>query len=380
MRGRLLMLVWMISDMIQMRAFGYAIVVSSCLLINYSSAALAEDDFTLFGRFVHDADVAFKDDNGLSASDVSALRLGLKGAFNEKLGFKIEANGAGGDFDLLTATLTFDQLFNISVGQTKVPIGLDITSSSLHTGFATRSGISSLIGGVDRLLGISFDHNYASGLRLEGGLYHRALSDDGELNQSVAALRVTWSRAQAGSLYHIGVSVRGRDQIGSQNLPFEISAMSNAIDQNIISGSDNDKDFLIGAEGFYQAGAVTFNSEAYYLQANNSEGFGTYGDISWFIGGRRGYNDARRIFQNSKVENSVFDGGAGALELLFRLDYVEIDDRSFDKQFQFTQEFGVNWHLDDNMRLLISAAHIDRSGIDINEDFIAFNTRLQLFF
>ncbi len=380
MGGALLMLVLMISDMIQIRAFGYAIVVSSCLLINDSSAALAEDDFTLFGRFVHDADVAFKDDNSLSASGVSALRLGAKGAFNENFGFKVEANGAGGDFDLLTAKITFNRPFNIAVGQAKVPIGLDITSSSRHTGFATRSGISSLIGGVDRLLGISFNHNYASGLRIEGGVYHRALSDEGELNQSVAAFRATWGREQAGSLYHIGVSVRGRDQIGSQNVPLEISAMSDAIDQNITSTADNDKDFLIGAEGFYQAGAVTLNGEAYYLQASNSEGFGTYGDISWLIGGRRGYNDARRIFQRSKVENSVFEGGSGALELLFRLDYVEIDDRSFNKQFQFTQELGVNWHLDDNLRLLINAAHIDRSSMDINDDFIAFNTRLQLFF
>ena len=269
----------------------------------------ATDVFQPIGRLVLDQRVSGYPE-GQHAINLSAARLGFKARLANWLEFKTEANFAGGSADLLTAAFVHRyKNGSLTFGQSKVPLGLEITGSSLHSSFAERALISNLVGGVDRMLGIKIQHRFQNDWMLEGGVYRDALSDDGSLSKTVMASRATWARESGGAIRHLGFSVRARQGSRSANIqPVNLESFEQLASLPNAAFEDS-KDILVGLEALYMQKQFLLHAEAYSVQGPSAKAQGTFMDISWFHGGRRGYSHQRNVFDDSDVSNPIFLGG-----------------------------------------------------------------------
>jgi phosphate-selective porin OprO/OprP len=97
-------------------------------------------------------------------------------------------------------------------------------------------------------------------------------------------------------------------------------------------------------------------------------------------GETRPYNTIGGYFKDIAPSRTVFSGGPGAWELVFRYSHIDLDDKlvrggEFDRVTPM-----VNWYLSENVRLEMAYGFgiLDRFDLKGNTHF--FQTRLQLQF
>ena len=94
-------------------------------------------------------------------------------------------------------------------------------------------------------------------------------------------------------------------------------------------------------------------------------------------GETRPYNARGGYFDRVSPARTVFSGGPGAWELVFRVSYTDLVDETIPggKFWRITPM--VNWHLSDNVRLELVYGYgvLDRFGIHGGTQF--FQTRIQ---
>ena len=360
----------------------HALIVLGALLWapELQGRVTATDVFQPIGRLVLDQTVSSYPE-GQHAIDLSAARLGFKARLDNWLAFKTEANFAGGSANLLTAAFAYKYTNgSLTFGQSKVPLGLEITGSSLHSSFAERALVSNLVGGVDRMLGIKIQQRFRNDWVLEGGVYRDALSDDGSLSKTVMATRATWARELGGAIRHLGFSVRARQGSRSANIqPVNLESLERfASLPNAVF--EDSKDILVGLEALYMQKQFLLHAEAYSVQGPSAKAQGAFMDISWFHGGRRGYNHQRHVFDDSEVSNPIFFGGSGALEIILRVEYIQRSEEQQLDENQISGTLGVTWHLSQKSRVLVNGMASTCSYHGSRQCGRQFSARVQIFF
>ncbi|MGZ8988268.1 MAG: porin, partial [Allosphingosinicella sp.] len=89
-----------------------------------------------------------------------------------------------------------------------------------------------------------------------------------------------------------------------------------------------------------------------------TEIWGGYADLSYFLTGeQRTYKEG--AFDRPKVKRPVFEGGPGAWQIATRSDYLDLNDggAGFRGGEQFSQIVGVNWWLNNNVKLAANYAY-----------------------
>ncbi|HWK32863.1 MAG TPA: porin, partial [Hyphomicrobium sp.] len=139
-----------------------------------------------------------------------------------------------------------------------------------------------------------------------------------------------------------------------------------------------DRDTFWGLEAAYVRGAWSIQGEYTQLHGDVSPLFvgpdstyrGWYVEGSWFLTGEtRPYKNG--AFDRVKVLNPVFEGGHGAWQLAARYDVLDLSDNATLIATctmcgeQKTWQLGVNWHLNDNARLMFNYNQSDIGGGDI---------------
>ena len=199
--------------------------------------------------------------------------------------------------------------------------------------------------------------------------------------------RVAWVPMvsdSAGKLVHIGASFQigkpENDTLRLKSKP-EASDAPNFIDTGKFHATSAT---LLGFEAYYRPGPWLFGTEYYWEKANSAEtGDPLFhgGDIfaNWLVTGEtRSYNTVGGYFRSVSPRRTVFEGGPGAVELVLRFSYSDLDSGTLTGGTFWRITPMVNWHLSDNARLefVYGYGKLDRFGTRGATQF--FQSRLQL--
>jgi phosphate-selective porin OprO and OprP len=189
-----------------------------------------------------------------------------------------------------------------------------------------------------------------------------------------------------GKLVHLGVSFQiGKpedDTLQLKSKP-EASDAPNFIDTGKFRATSAS---LLGFEAYYRPGPWLFGTEYYWEKANSPEtGDPLFhgGDIfaNWLVTGEtRSYNTVGGYFRQVSPRRTVFEGGPGAVEVLLRFSYSNLDAGTLQGGTFWRLTPMVNWHLADFLRLelIYGYGKLDKFNLDGTTQF--FQSRLQLEF
>ncbi|HEU4647670.1 MAG TPA: porin [Gemmatimonadales bacterium] len=201
--------------------------------------------------------------------------------------------------------------------------------------------------------------------------------------------RVAWVPKvsdSVGTLLHIGVSF----QLGQPNNGF-LQLRSRPEDSKAPYFLDTGKfpatwANLVGVEVYYRPGPWLFGTEYYVEKANSVEAQNPLfhgGDVvaTWLVTGEtRSYNTVGGYFRGISPGRTVFQGGPGAVELVLRFSYSDLNGGNLQGGTFWRITPMVNWHLSDNVRLEFAYGYgrLDRFGLKGATHF--FESRLQVEF
>jgi phosphate-selective porin OprO and OprP len=207
-------------------------------------------------------------------------------------------------------------------------------------------------------------------------------------HQAVAG-RLAWvpmASDSVGKLVHLGVSFQiGKpedDTLQLKSKP-EASDAPNFIDTGKFHATSAS---LLGFEAYYRPGPWLFGTEYYWEKAKSPEtGDPLFhgGDIfaNWLVTGEtRSYNTVGGYFRQVSPRRTVFEGGPGAVEVLLRFSYSNLDAGTLQGGTFWRLTPMVNWHLADFLRLelIYGYGKLDKFNLDGTTQF--FQSRLQLEF
>ena len=148
----------------------------------------------------------------------------------------------------------------------------------------------------------------------------------------------------------------------------------------------SDSTRMLGYEAYYRPKRWLFGSEYWWVNVSSKTAHDPVfhgGDVVatyLFNDATRVYNTVGGYFRGVSPKRSVFEGGPGAWELVFRYSYIALDSRTIrgGKFWRFTPM--VNWHMSDNVRLEMGYGygHLNRFDLQGNTQF--FQSRIQLQF
>ncbi len=183
---------------------------------------------------------------------------------------------------------------------------------------------------------------------------------------------------------HIGINYR-YGEVAEGKIRVRSRPEANAAPRFIDTGEfQSDHSNHIGGEVYYNSGPWMFGSEVYWHQFNSSATnnplfFGGEVVASYMITGEsRPYNTATGILGFVPVNKSIFKGGPGAWEVLFRASMLDLDGGTIQggKFWRITPM--LNWYLSKDIRIELAYGYgvLDRFGLKGTTQF--FQTRIQL--
>jgi phosphate-selective porin OprO and OprP len=236
-------------------------------------------------------------------------------------------------------------------------------------------------------LGYSKKHYFLWNLGYFNDVVSKGQSFSSYSSQEVA--RLAWlpmHSEEEGTLIHLGFNFRyGKPVDGQLRLKSRPEAFIAPffLDTGTFAASSANS---VGYETYYRRKSLLLGSEYYFMNtysktAGNQMFHGGDFVATWLITGEtRPYNTVGGYFKDIAPLRTVFSGGPGAWELVFRYSYTNLDSHNVQGGTfgRFTPM--VNWYLSENVRLEMAYGygHLDRFNLKGNTQF--FQTRLQLQF
>lgn len=299
--------------------------------------------FEFGGRIMYDYNRS--EENGEVDENDFNLRRGrvyAKGNISKNWKFKTQFNTNGdGVEDLYLRYTGFGKGANITIGNQKMPFGLEELTSSKDISVLERSAITEQYA-VGRAEGIKL-HGSAGGK----STYAVGVFTDDEKDAEIGfAARYTLAFGGDSSLFHLGFAYK-----------------------------DIDEDSAIGVEGAFASGP--FHVQAEYVDgetASNDDLSGYYLQAGYILTGES------RPYKGGKFKRVKPEGKGGAWELVAR--YEDGDGNHSDIELgrddasAFT--LGVNWYAHKNVRLGVN--YTDGESNTSDDDGSEFRVRFQLTF
>lgn len=201
-----------------------------------------------------------------------------------------------------------------------------------------------------------------------------------------AAARIGWLPVYSPkdkTVVHVGVSYRYGQPLNGK-IRVRSRPEANPAPYFIDTGTfQSDHSNHIGGEVYFNLGPLLFGSEIYTHRFNSTEAsdpsfFGGDVVVSYMLTGEsRPYNTATGIFGFIPVNKSVFKGGPGALEVLFRASTLDLDGGTLEGGKFWRVTPMVNWYLNKDVRLELAYGYgvLDRFNLKGAIQF--FQARIQ---
>ena len=311
---------------------------------------------------------------------VRRARLYMSGTIYKNAEFKIQVEFAGGGAALRDVYVGLKKALGgdwIRVGNVKTASGLEVLTSSRFTTFMERA-ISGQAFALERFMGVSWKGSYG---HIEGqkrftvslGLFRPSdansavfRSEDGAAFVGRLTLLALYQEGEHGPmLLHLAanlqlrfpddgtVQFRARPNAGSGPRVFDTGPI--AADQAIV----------VGFEIAFNYGSWSAQGELYLAEVDALDGtspslHGWYVQVSyWLTGEHRPYNSSNAVFGRPKPLHNYGDDGKGAWEVAVRIDMTDLDDGAVMGNKGIIYYFGVNWHLNPNMRVMFNFVFSD---------------------
>lgn len=351
-----------------------------------------DGDFTikLKGRVhldaaTYDDDVTEMDDD----VDLRRLRLGVKGTVmkdwtytynydsESEVGYRVKGAYVG--------YKGFDKV-RISVGNIQQPFSLEELTSSNHISLMERSlanvfAPSYTIGALVKTWG---DHWSFAGGYFDDSLADRHNNNEG--SHSLAA-RFTFNPIdRKGYKIHLGASTIYRDLDSNQTVSYSTRPESHVTDARLVSAStlngvDDIKTY--GLEAALIKGSWLLQGEAMRAELSRKTRAdptfdGGYIQGGWIVTGENyRYSGRNGTFKQIKPKSKY-----GAVELAVRYSTLDLEDKGVTGGEEDNLTLGVNWHINQNLRIMANYVYADaspnRDGIDENVDILQL--RVQAYF
>ncbi|HEY5826702.1 MAG TPA: porin [Cyclobacteriaceae bacterium] len=186
------------------------------------------------------------------------------------------------------------------------------------------------------------------------------------------------------TVLHLGINYRYGEPVSSV-IRVRSRPEANPAPRFIDTGEfQSDYSNHIGGEAYYTTGPWMFGSEVYWHKFNSATAndplfFGGEVVASYMITGEsRPYNTATGILGFVPVSKSIFKGGPGAWEVLFRASTLDLDGGTIQggKFWRITPM--LNWYLSKDIRFELAYGYgvLDRFGLKGATQF--FQSRIQL--
>jgi phosphate-selective porin OprO/OprP len=391
--------------------------------------------FKVRGRLMLDGAYAGKPDNYAANKNlgfnyrVRRARIGVEGSLAGGFGYKAEvdyANGAVGFGDVILTYAPANRPFAVSLGNMESLNGMEQQTSSRWSSFIERSQMNDAFGNTRRLgVAVGFktpDNKF----RIDTGLF-AAHSIDASMDNDgwIGAARATFTPTMGSGFLHLGLNYQHREFQSNDNAVASTSTGAPSTNQigryrarpflqttdvrfvdtgSFAAKSDNIfgaeaygvfKSLHVGGEAQYvkvdtyspgdiRTGLDAFNGGSLVTPASNPNFFSAFGEVGFFLTGEtRGYKNG--LWDRTKVLKPFNKGGWGAVQLVARYDYLDLDSNAL--KTAVTNNFatgvttlaaansrlarggkqtgyllGLTWIPTDYVRFLVNYIHSDVTG------------------
>ncbi len=357
------------------------------------------------------------------------FRIGVDGSIPGGFSYKGEADFANAGVSFGDVILTYgpaDQPFALTIGNQESLNGMEQQTSDNWVSFLERPAKEDAFLNTRRIGLVAGLHSKDQRLRFDAGLF-AAHSIDGSFDNDgwIAGSRVTWTPVVGNGFVHLGANFQHRafasnnggtasvsngasstNQIARYRArPFLQSTDVRLVDSGPFAARGDDiwgvelwgvfKSLHIGGEGQwlkvrgYRPGSISTGLDAFaggsvVTSASNPRYFGGFLEAGYFFTGEtRGYKQG--LWDRTKVRHPFSKGGWGALQLVARLDYLDLDSRTLTAApttnfangntslaatgvrearggTQTGYLLGLNWMPSDYLRLFFDFAHLSIDG------------------
>ncbi len=344
----------------------------------------ADKEFKLkIGGRLH-ADATFHSgDNKLSkeatdGTEIRRARIYLKGVMWKDFKYQSEFDFADNSVGIKDLFVTYKGLdwLEITVGNQKQPISMELQESSNDIMFTERSLVNSLTHIFDRAIGLhvkSSGHDWSA----QFGAYGDAIGGANKVNNNDEgwglASRATYAPINTkNQVVHLGAygGYRAPTETGNVynsgkalSFSYETTHMSNLKLSNTGSITNVDDVVLAGVEAAYMHGPFSLQGEYARAWVNRDNALNTlqfdalYVQAAWTLTGEsRTYKGSDGEFKRLKPAKnfSLRNGGWGAVELAARYGQNDLnaDGQVPDGGSEKAVTVAVNWYLNENVRLM----------------------------
>lgn len=263
------------------------------------------------------------------------VRFGASGQITTSFGYKVEADIANSDFVFTDAFIDFKKDgLTIQLGQHNNFQSLDELTSSNDSSFIERAAFTDAFG-FERKLGLSAQ--YSSGDLLgQIGVFTDNLDDlnnDGSDGIGVDG-RLVFAPKMGGTQLHFGASAHWRDlgendtTLRYRQRPLVNQTSTRFINTGNLANAESETSF--GLEAAAIAGRFHVSAETHWVTPglagpNDPTFFGGAIEAGFYLTDhKREYKGG--IFKSPKIEDSLGNGGIGAVQVNVRYDYLDLND------------------------------------------------------
>lgn len=367
--------------------FRTKLMTLSALAAVITAPAFAEVTVEPRGRLHLDA--GFYDQDQTEFGDginVRRGRLGMEGTLGDDWSFVLEYDfGEGGEADATDVYLrTNFAEGKLTIGQQRVPFGLNALTSSNSITFIERATPSNVVN-TDRKVGVRWDRTFDD-LTSQSMLFGRALGDGGSAGEDESfgfAQRLVFHPQYEGTQLHFGVAVayESLGDLSDLRLRDRPELRVDPDVRLIDTGTMNEIDSVLrsGLEIAVQQGSFSLESEYSRISADSS----VNGDVTFdgahvqasyvLTGEQRGYSNG--VFKSVKPASE-----SGAWEVAVRYSTMSLNDGSIFGGEQNNLTLGVNYYLNSQIRFMGNVVFIDAETPAMQEDPMAIGFRMQYSF
>lgn len=364
--------------------------VATLIAIACASGVAEAKDIEVRGRMHLDTATYNSDVTELgNATAMRRTRLGMSGKLDNTWSFQIEydfaENGTSANDVYVRRSLANGTL---TIGQVKVPMGLNELTSSNAITFMERASNSNITAD-SRRLGVHYARSMDNVL-FQSMVYTRSIggerpsgSNSGSDSPMGIAGRLVFNPAVADDqLLHLGVSIAAEDRGDFNSLRYRDRPEVRPADIRLIdtgSITDVDSTLKIGLEAAYQSGPFSVEAEYLSNSVNRSgnpdvtfDGF--HVQASYLLTGeKRGYRGGNF--------RGVTPSGKGAWEVAARFSQTNLSDGAIIGGEQSNITLGLNYYASSSVRFMANIIFSDiKEGIAGDEKPKAFALRAQYSF
>ena len=354
----------------------------------------------LGGLFQYDG-AFFEEGSDLSNADDGSefrrARLVVEGALGKHGEFRVQYDftdkeGSESIDDLWVSVKNLPRLGRVKLGHFKESFGLENLTSSRDTTFMERALPGAFVPG--RNLGVAFSNAVIDNRATWAlGLFRDTSSKlDVDSESAMVTGRVTglpWYREDGEKLLHLGAGFSYR-KLDKSNFSYGRRPEAHLAPRYLDTGGFVVNDlYLVNAELALVHGAFSFQSEYFYSNAQSDAGRdvefdGIYAQASYFITGEhRPYKKSAGTFDKVSPNRNFFLGGVqgpGAWEVAIRYSRIDLDDADIMGGREHNITAAVNWYLNPNARIMFNYVYGDIDSPSGDDEFHAFQGRLQIAF